>query len=95
MLEAIARTGSISQAARDLGMSYRRAWVLLAETNAMFREPVASTSHGGSAGGGAVVTDFGRSVIGAFRNMEAQLRTAASEELEFLEAACQPTEPEL
>jgi molybdate transport system regulatory protein len=92
LLEAIDRTGSLSQAARDLEMSYRRAWVLVAETNAMFVEAAVATAHGGSAGGGATVTPFGRSLIAAYRRMEAQALTAASTELAFLEGAARHEE---
>src|SRR3974390_1361736 len=52
LLETIARTGSLSQAARDLKMSYRRAWLLLNSVNTSFRRPVAALSTGGGGGGG-------------------------------------------
>ena len=70
LLEAIDRSGSLSQAARDLGMSYRRAWGLLDDLNHSLREPVASASAGGSGGGGAALTDFGRELISAYRAVE-------------------------
>ena len=47
LLEAIHRTGSLSQAARDLGMSYRRGWQLLWSLNTSFRVPVVVTAKGG------------------------------------------------
>ena len=56
LLEAIHRAGSHSQAARDLDMSYRRGWQLLASLDASFREPVVVTATGGRGGGGARVT---------------------------------------
>jgi molybdate transport system regulatory protein len=78
LLEGIYRTGSLSQAARDLGMSYRRAWQLLASLNASFREPVAVTATGGAGGGGARLTRFGRELIGFYRafELETQVRAA-------------------
>ncbi len=57
LLEHIQSTGSLSQAGRELGMSYRRAWLLLDSLNSSFREPVVSTSIGGKAGGGAWLTE--------------------------------------
>src|ERR1700738_5719452 len=60
LLERIGRTGSLSQAARDLHMSYRRAWLLLESLNASFRERVALSSRGGRGGGGVRRAGFGR-----------------------------------
>jgi molybdate transport system regulatory protein len=78
LLEAIRRTGSLSRAARDLGMSYRRGWQLLASLNASFREPIVTTATGGRGGGGARVTPFGRELINRYRAFEddAQARAA-------------------
>ena len=87
LLEAIATTGSISGAARAMGMSYRRAWLLLEALNAMFAEPVAATSHGGRRGGGASVTPFGLEVIQRYRAIEATTRSAAKRDVDFLEGA--------
>jgi molybdate transport system regulatory protein len=70
LLEQIARTGSLSQAARELGMSYRRAWQLLDDLNHSFREPVATASVGGPGGGGVVLTAFGEQLIAAYRDAE-------------------------
>lgn len=79
LLEAIDREGSLSMAAQSIGMSYRRAWDLLADLNRSFAEPVVETVVGGTRGGGARVTDFGLSLIAAFRAMErAALRMAVT-----------------
>ncbi len=59
LLERIGQRGSLSQAARDLHMSYRRAWLLLESLNASFRERVAVSSRGGRGGGGMRLTAFG------------------------------------
>lgn len=63
LLEAIAETGSIAAAGRRLGMSYRRAWVLVKTMNACFREPLVEATKGGVQGGGAQLTAVGREVI--------------------------------
>lgn len=73
LLEAIARTGSLSQAARDIAMSYRRAWLLIDSMNADFDTPVISATVGGSGGGGAQLTSFGREIIAAYRELESRL----------------------
>ena len=70
LLEQIARTGSLSQAARELGMSYRRAWQLLDDLNHSFSEPVATASVGGAGGGGVQLTTFGEELIAAYREVE-------------------------
>jgi len=59
LLEAIARDGSISAAGRALGMSYRRAWLLVDTMNGCWREPLVETQKGGGPDRGAAVTDFG------------------------------------
>ena len=71
LLEGMQRTGSLSQTAREMGMSYRRAWLLLESLNTSFAQPVADLSRGGSGGGGATVTPFGEAMIRAFRALEA------------------------
>jgi molybdate transport system regulatory protein len=71
LLESIADTGSISAAARQMEMSYGRAWLLIEELNGMFGKPVVETAAGGSGGGGARITDFGSRVITVFRGLEA------------------------
>jgi molybdate transport system regulatory protein len=70
LLEAIDRTGSISAAARELGMAYRRAWLLVDSMNRCFRSPLVETATGGSSGGGAVVSELGREIVRLFRAME-------------------------
>jgi molybdate transport system regulatory protein len=77
LLEGIDRTGSLSQAARELGMSYRRAWLLLASLNTAFREPVAVTATGGRGGGGAELTRFGQELVRLFRAFERDTQARA------------------
>jgi molybdate transport system regulatory protein len=77
LLEAILRTGSISAAARSLGMSYRRAWLLVATMNRCFRGPLVSTSR--QRRRGAVLTDDGRRVLELYRAIEKQSMDATWE----------------
>jgi molybdate transport system regulatory protein len=87
LLEAIASTGSISQAGRGLGMSYRRAWLLVDDLNHCFREPVVTTQPGGAQGGGAALTPFGTELIEKYRSIESQATAATKLQLHALEVA--------
>src|SRR5947208_10880483 len=77
LLEAIRSTGSISAAARSLGMSYRRAWLLVEEVNHMLRAPAVAAEIGGHRGGGAVVTEVGERIVDLHRDIEVHARSAA------------------
>jgi molybdate transport system regulatory protein len=70
LLEAIRDTGSISAAARRLGMSYRRAWLLVEEINAALAKPAVAAATGGRQGGGAVLTAVGERVVALYRAIE-------------------------
>jgi molybdate transport system regulatory protein len=70
LLTAIATHGSIAAAGRAMGMSYQRAWSLVDELNAMFREPLVSSSRGGSSRGGAALTEVGKLVLDRYRAIE-------------------------
>jgi len=87
LLEAIDRTGSISQAGRSLGMSYRRAWLLIDDMNRCFRHAVVNAKPGGSQGGGAVLTQFGAELVRDYRAIETAAEIAAKKRLRGLEAA--------
>src|SRR6478735_6883455 len=78
LLEGIERTGSLSAAARAMGMSYRRAWLLLHSTNEGFSEPVVELSVGGKDGGGTRLTDFGRQLVADFRRFEDAVEALAA-----------------
>ena len=78
LLEHIGQGGSLSQAARELGMSYRRAWQLLDSLNHCFRERVAVTAKGGRRGGGATLTAFGRELIRTYREFDAEVQAHAA-----------------
>ncbi|MEW5790527.1 MAG: LysR family transcriptional regulator [Pseudomonadota bacterium] len=81
LLEAVARSGSISAAAREMGMSYRRAWLLVDTMNRCFKTPLVEASKGGSGGGGARVTDLGRDVLARYRAMELKAAASVAEEM--------------
>ncbi len=78
LLEGIGRTGSLSAAARALGMSYRRAWLLLHNTNECFQQAVVELSVGGRDGGGTRLTDFGRRLVADYRAFESAVDALAA-----------------
>ena len=86
LIERIDQTGSISAAARAMGMSYRRAWQLVEALNADFREPVIRTAVGGRRGGGASVTAYGRKLAARFRAMEDKASAAIAADLQRFHA---------
>jgi molybdate transport system regulatory protein len=81
LLRAIDETGSISAAARQMEMSYRRAWLLVDTMNQAFKSPIVVTLTGGKAGGGAAVTEFGKEVLRRYSAMEAKASASVAREL--------------
>lgn len=81
LLQAIERTGSISAAAREMDMSYRRAWLLVDTMNQSFKQVLVSTETGGQRGGGAHVTEFGQEVLKRYLAMEAKAANAVAGEM--------------
>ena len=84
LLEGIRDTGSIAAAGRGMGMSYKRAWLLVNTMNACFRKPLVSAHRGGSQRGGAVLTPEGETVLALFRGMEKKTATAIAPEMRRL-----------
>lgn len=84
LLEHIRDLGSISAAGRAMGMSYKRAWSLVEEMNVAYRTPLVDSARGGAGGGGALVTEAGLAVIGAYRGFEAASLKAGARELAAL-----------
>jgi molybdate transport system regulatory protein len=84
LVEAIAATGSISAAARSMGMSYRRAWLLVDELNRALKEPAVVGTVGGRRGGGATVTAAGSELVRRYRAIERAARTAAARDIAAL-----------
>ena len=93
LLEAIAKSGSISAAARVMGMSYRRAWLLVDTMNRCFRKDVVITSTGGPGGGGARVTPLGLDVLRRYRQMEAKAEDSVREEIAAFAKLLKEPEP--
>lgn len=81
LLDALRRTGSISAAAREMDMSYRRAWQLVDTMNRSFRSPLVEANKGGPGGGGARVTAFGLDVLARYRAMEARAAASVAREM--------------
>ncbi|WP_295956205.1 LysR family transcriptional regulator [Rhodoferax sp.] len=90
LLEAIAQTGSISAAARQLGMSYRRAWVLVDEMNRALVSPVVTTVAGGVQGGGTALSPLGEKLVRHYRAVEEAARTAAAADIAALQDLLAP-----
>ena len=90
LLAAIAHTGSISAAARQMAMSYRRAWLLVEAMNSAFREPLVETLTGGEGGGGARITKLGEEVLRRYRAMESRAARAVASDLKQLSRLTAP-----
>ena len=86
LLEAIERTGSITAAAKALGMSYRRAWLLVDMMNRCFASPVVAAESGGPRGGGTRLTALGAEVTRRYRRIEATAAHAGAADLAALVA---------
>jgi molybdate transport system regulatory protein len=84
LLEAIDATGSLTTAARAIGMSYRRAWMLLDELNRSMREPAVETAAGGRSGGGSVLTASGRELLELYRRIDRTAQAANATDLDRL-----------
>ena len=85
LLARIVETGSIAAAGRAMGMSYKRAWALVEEMNAVFRAPLVVSARGGAGGGGASLTDAGREVLAAYQAILIRTREAADPDLVRIE----------
>lgn len=90
LLEHIQSTGSISAAARAMGMDYKRAWLLLDSVNQAFRNPAVERSTGGHGGGGASLTRFGQELLDRYRRLEAAAAGLAAEDLHAVEQQATP-----
>ena len=89
LLEAINETKSIAAAAKSLGMSYRRAWLLVDGINHALNAPAVITSTGGSHGGGTALTDTGHLVVALYRRIEQEALKACQSDLDKLVALVQ------
>lgn len=90
LLESIRDTGSISAAARSMGMDYKRAWTLLESINQAFDEAVVVASPGGTRGGGAQLTSFALELLERYRRIEQQAADLAADDIASLAAHARP-----
>jgi molybdate transport system regulatory protein len=86
LLALIASEGSISAAGRQMGMSYKRAWTLVEEMNAAFRDPLVASVRGGPKGGGARLTKAGAKVLAQYRQLEATVAQTGAAEIAAIRA---------
>jgi molybdate transport system regulatory protein len=84
LLEAIMHEGSLSAAARKLGMSYRRAWLLIEDINSRMRKPAVIGAKGGAQGGSSEVTASGRRLVELFRSVEGKISSRATADVREL-----------
>ncbi|MEQ8323304.1 MAG: LysR family transcriptional regulator [Vicingaceae bacterium] len=85
LLEIISKTGSINKAAKELKMSYRKAWSMLESMNSQSAQPLIIKSAGGDGGGGTIVTDEGLKAIAQFKTLDNKCREFLNKELENME----------
>ena len=86
LLEQVQKTGSIAEAGRTLGMSYKRAWQLISTMNDAFKEPVVVTSRGSASKGGATLTAFGEDLLERYRRIQAETEQTVRVDLDHLTA---------
>lgn len=93
LLRAVACHNSISAAARQLGMPYKRAWLLIDSLNRGFGQPVVMTAIGGKGGGGTRLSPLGKRLVAAYDRLQARLNATARSELDAFLALIERTEP--
>ena len=86
LLERVAEQGSIRSAAASMGMSYRKAWLLIQEMQDTFNGAIVTTEIGGSDGGGTKLTELGTQLLKTYRRIENRTARAAEADLEVLAA---------
>jgi molybdate transport system regulatory protein len=84
LLELIGETGSIARAAKSMGMSYKKAWDMVHEMNTRGNKPYVISHKGGENGGGAEITEAGKKMISAYKQMALQLDAIVSKHKEIL-----------
>lgn len=94
LLAAVAATGSITAAGRAMGMSYKRAWLLVDTMNRCFREPLVTAAKGGANGGRAQLTMAGERVLALYRRIEAHAAEACAGEMRELASLSVEEPPE-
>lgn len=84
LLQHIKQTGSINQAAKAMGMSYKRAWDLVQSMNTLASSPLVVTQTGGSTGGGAVISEEGEKYLTYFQALNERFRQFMANEMQSL-----------
>jgi molybdate transport system regulatory protein len=82
LLREVAKGRSISAAARAMGLTYKRAWLLIDSLNQGFGQPVVIASSGGKGGGGAQLTPLGEALVKRYMALQDKLNTSARAELD-------------
>jgi len=90
LLESVRSSGSISAAARAMGMDYKRAWLLMDSLNRAFATPAVERVTGGPGGGGAVLTAFGEDLLARYRRLETAAAQLAAADLDAIEQNAAP-----
>ncbi|BDD02842.1 winged helix-turn-helix domain-containing protein [Aureibacter tunicatorum] len=85
LLKALQVCGSISGAAKELGMSYRKAWHLIDSSNSHSKQPLVEKSTGGKNGGGAKLTPYGEKLLSNFEHLAAKCETFLEEEMDKMD----------
>jgi molybdate transport system regulatory protein len=89
LLERLSEHGTLRRAAASMGMSYRKAWLLIQEMQAAFHGAVVTAAVGGAGGGGMRLTELGTSLLKTYRRIEAGVMQASQPELQGLAAMVQ------
>jgi len=84
LLRHVAEGRSISAAARAMGLTYKRAWLLIDSLNRGFGKPVVEAVSGGKGGGGARLTPLGETLVARYDALEAKIDATAQPELDAL-----------
>lgn len=85
LLETIIKTGSISSAAKEIGMSYRKAWKLVNDLNKLSKKKLVITNTGGKGVGGAKISEYGKLLINLYRRIEKKAFLGIKKEKEEIE----------
>ena len=85
LLQQIEKTGSINQAAKNMGMSYKKAWQMINSMNTQAEKPLITTQTGGNSGGGAVITVEGREVMHYYEGLQKRFQNFLEQETENLQ----------